>query len=178
MVSTIARFHCVRYVKKIHFSSYRQRNLEEKSKTNVFPFSDPSSRILIENPALPTFYPYGALTSCRKFEKSGNQSQSKYILGFWHNLQGKESYSITMSFTHFSHAPIEGGNRFGIWRPGGYFCRRPASIGKFLRRLASVFIMAFGVSKLHFPAPVSTGQLFQASRVHHFLASWNSMDKV
>ena len=47
---------------------------------------------------------------------------------------------------------LGGGNRFGVWRPGGYFCRRPASIENFLRRLASVLIMAFGVSKPHFLA--------------------------
>ena len=45
-----------------------------------------------------------------------------------------------------------GENKFGVWRPGGYFCWRPASIENFLGRLASVFIMAFGVSKPHFLA--------------------------
>ena len=45
-----------------------------------------------------------------------------------------------------------GGNRFGVWCAGGYFCRRPASIENFLRRLASVLIMAFAVSKPHFLA--------------------------
>ena len=45
-----------------------------------------------------------------------------------------------------------GGNRFGVWRPVGYFCRRPASFENFSRRLASVLIVAFGVFKPHFLA--------------------------
>ena len=46
----------------------------------------------------------------------------------------------------------KGGGGIGLASCGGYFCRRPASIENFLRRLASVFIMAFGVSKPHFLA--------------------------
>lgn len=44
------------------------------------------------------------------------------------------------------------GDRFGVWRPGGYFCRHPASIENLLRCLAYVLTMAFGVSKPHFLA--------------------------